>query len=354
MAGGSAEPFTRLGTIGIEEEFYTVDGDGRPVGGADTLIAAAKPSILEGRLGQELFNTITEIKTPTAADIAEAAAVLAQTRTALVDHAAAHGYQIAAAGLHPAASWRYLDHATEDRYRNQLARLQYPQHRNITAGLHIHVGVDDADKAMWISNELRQYLPPILALSANSPYWNGFDTGLQSARALIFEGLPLTGMPGAFEDFDAYLAFEEQLLAAGVIEDRGEVWYDVRPHTELGTVEIRIPDTQYDQARVRWFVEYLHTLVLELADRYADGATRTQIRQEILAQNKWQAARYGRSATFLDPAGGTYTLEEFVTAESDRLGIDSLRHLLDTESPAARQRRLGETDPTALYRGLLL
>jgi len=116
-------------------------------------------------------------------------------RAALVDHAAADGYRIAAAGLHPAAKWRELEHAEKPRYQAQLDRIQYPQHRNTTAGLHVHVGVDDADKAVWIANRLRWHCPVLLALSANSPFWNGFDTGLASARAKIFENLPNTGIP---------------------------------------------------------------------------------------------------------------------------------------------------------------
>lgn len=354
MEAGSAEPFTQLGTIGVEEEFYTVDDSGWPVSGADTLLKAPKPDLLEGRLGQELFNAITEIKTPTAPDPKAAGTAVKRMRTALIEHARAHDYQIAAAGIHPGARWRYLDHATEPRYQNQLDRIQYPQHRNTTAGLHIHVGVDDADKAMWVVNELRRYLPPLLALSANSPYWNGYDTGLQSTRALIFEGLPMTGIPDTFEDFQAYLDFERRLLSAGAIEDRGELWYDVRPHTALGTVEIRIPDTQRERARVEWFLEYLHALVLDLAADYEDNAAPTPVRQEILAQNKWQAVRFGRGATFLDSEGKTYTLADFVTAETERLGVDGLRCLYDAESPATRQRRLREQSQRALYDGLLL
>ncbi len=150
------------------------------------------------------------------------------------------------------------------RYRSQLDRIQYPQHRNTTAGVHVHVGVDDADKAVWIANELRWYVPIMLALSANSPYWNGFDTGLQSARAKIFEALPNTGMPTYFEDFEAFDRFERRMLETDSISDRVNSGTTFgRTH---GTVELRTPDGQADPEIVLAFVEYAHALVCTLAE----------------------------------------------------------------------------------------
>ncbi len=213
MELGSRDAFARMGTLGIEEEFYVVDEAGRPTAGIDDLIYGSEPpEPLADRLDHELFQFTIETQTPLIERPEDARAELARIRQALADHATDHGYRVAAAGLHPSAKWRELDHATKPRYRAQLDRIQYPQHRNTTAGLHVHVGVDDADKATWIANRLRWYLPPILALSANSPFWNGFDTGLASARAKIFENLPNTGIPTAFEDFDAYRRFERRML----------------------------------------------------------------------------------------------------------------------------------------------
>ncbi|MFB6280855.1 MAG: glutamate--cysteine ligase, partial [Haloferacaceae archaeon] len=267
MEHGSRDAFARMGTLGIEEEFYIVDERGRPTSGIDDLVYGADPpEPLVGRLDHELFQCTIETQTPLIERPGDAAAALADVRSALVEHADRHGYRIAAAGLHPAANWRELDHARKERYRAQLERIQYPQHRNTTSGLHVHVGVDDADKATWIANELRWYLSPILALSANSPYWCGFDTGLASARAKIFEALPNTGVPSRFEDFADYRAFERRMVETGSINDRGELWYDVRPHTDHGTVEVRSPDAQADPDRVLAFVEYVHALVLDLAE----------------------------------------------------------------------------------------
>ncbi len=342
MELGSAAAFDRMGTLGVEEEFYIVDQRARPTSGIQDLVYDHPPSgILDDRIDHELFQCTIETQTPMIDDVDAVGDAVREVRGALVDHAADHGYRIAAAGLHPAAKWRELDHATKPRYQSQLDRIQYPQHRNTTAGLHVHVGVDDPGKATWIANELRWYLPPILALSANSPFWCGFDTGLASARAKIFEGLPNTGMPTRFESYEAYKRFERLMVERGSIEDRGELWYDVRPHTGHGTVEARVPDAQTDPARTVAFVEYVHALIEDLAARYEDGESGTDIRWEFLDANKWRAMRYGRDAEFTTrDTEDTVTLGEFVAAEADRLGVDGLSRLHTAESGAARQRRI--------------
>jgi carboxylate-amine ligase len=354
---GSRDAFERMGTLGIEEEFYIVDEAGRPTAGIDDLVYGSDPpDPLIDRLDHELFQFTIETQTPLIERPSDAAGALSTVREALTDHAADHGYRIAAAGLHPTAKWRELDHATKERYRAQLDRIQYPQHRNTTAGLHVHVGVDDADKATWIANHLRWFLPPILALSANSPFWNGFDTGLSSARAKVFENLPNTGIPTAFDDFDAYRRFERRMVETGSINDRGELWYDVRPHTGHGTVEVRTPDAQADPDRVLALVEYVHALVIDLAERYADGETLPTLRREFLDENKWRAMRYGHDASFVTRSGeDTVSLGTFVDRECDRLGVDGIRDLFDTPSGAAAQRRRHrEAGADALRESLLL
>ncbi|WP_436931913.1 glutamate--cysteine ligase [Halosimplex halobium] len=343
---GSREAFSRMGTIGIEEEYYVVDDEGRPTSGTDELVYESDPpEILAGRLDHELFKCVIESQTPVIEDLADAREQLLAVREALVDHATAHGFDIAAAGLHPLAKWRELEHAEKPRYRKQLDRIQYPQHRNTTAGLHVHVGVDDADKAVWIANELRWHLPVMLALSANSPYWNGFDTGLQSARAKIFEALPNTGMPTRFEDYDAFDDYERRMLETESIDDRGELWFDVRPHSGHGTVEVRTPDGQADPDVVLAFVEYTHALVEDLAARYEDGESGTDARRELYDEHKWRAMRHGHDAALLDRAfESTVDLGEVVDREAERLGVSGIREVYDAESGAERQRRLREEE----------
>ncbi|AEH35549.1 glutamate--cysteine ligase [Halopiger xanaduensis] len=359
MERGSPESFTRMGTLGIEEECFVVDERGRPTSGTDELVYEHDPpEILADRLDHELFKFVIETQTPLIENPDDARDALLEIRQALVEHAQEHGYEIAAAGLHPLAKWRELEHAEKPRYRSQLDRIQYPQHRNTTAGVHVHVGVDDADKAVWIANELRWYVPIMLALSANSPYWNGFDTGLQSARAKIFEGLPNTGMPTYFEDFAAFDRFERRMLETGSINDRGELWYDVRPHTAHGTVELRTPDGQANPDVVMAFVEYAHALVEALAEEYEDGAAGYghDHRRELLDEHKWRAIRYGHDASLLDrEMEDTVDLGELVDRECERLGVDGIKRVYERESGAQKQRRLLEEEGSdALCESLLL
>jgi len=356
MVTGSRDAFTELGTLGVEEEFFVVDESGVPTAGSDQLVYDGDPpALLDGRLDHELFKFVVETQTPRLDGLADASDAIRDVREALVEYAESHGLGIAAAGLHPGARWREHEHAEKPRYRSQLERIQYPQHRNTTAGLHVHVGVDDPDKAVWVANEIRWYLPVMLALSANSPFWNGFDTGLASARAKVFENLPNTGMPTAFADYDAFEAYERRMVEDGSIEDRGELWFDVRPHSGHGTVEIRAPDGQHDPAVVEAFVEYTHALVVDFAERYEDGEPGTDVRRELLDENKWRALRHGHDASFLEPAGGVIELGEVVEREADRLGVSGIRDVYDRESGAARQRRIREEDGSgALYDSIRL
>jgi len=357
MDRGDAENFDRMGTLGIEEEYFVVDEAGRPTAGTDELVYGSDPpEILAGRLDHELFKCVIETQTPLIEDPAQAGNNLTRVRRALVEHARDHGFQIAAAGLHPLARWRELEHAEKPRYKAQLNRIQYPQHRNTTAGLHIHVGVDDADKAVWVANEIRWYLTLVLAVSVNSPFWNGFDTGLQSARAKIFEGLPNTGMPTTFDSYAAFDRFERRMLDSDSIDDRGELWYDVRPHSAHGTVEVRIPDAQHDPERVLAITEYVYALVIDLCERYEDGESGAGHRRELLDENKWRAMRHGQDADLLDREfEETIPVEALVYREADRLDVPGFADLYEAESGAHRQRRILDTEGAdALCASLLL
>ena len=357
MAAGSREHFTEMGTVGIEEEYFLVDSDGFPAAGTDTLVYEHEaPPPIAGEVDHELFKFIIETRTPKLDGPADAPRAVRDMRSTLSAFAAEHGFQVAAAGLHPFAQWQMEDHATKPRYKEQLDRIQYPQHRNTTAGLHLHVGVDDAEMAVWIANEIRWYLPLFLALSVNSPFWNGFDTGLASARAKIFENLPNTGIPTAFDSYDDFEHFEQLMVESGSIGDRGELWFDVRPHSGHGTVEIRIPDAQDRVGHTDAFVEYAHALVIDLAERYRDGESRTEFRRELIDENKWRALRHGHDCSFIDFRNDeAVTLAEAVDRECERLGVDQLCDVLEAESGAARQRRiLQEEGPTALREALLI
>ena len=336
------DAFDERGTVGVEEEYFVVDDETlEPVPAADVLFDDV-PDELRGHVGTELFKFVFETTTDKAQTLEEAREEMRRKRTALVEHARNHGYEVLVAGLHPTARWDEHEHAEGQRYESQLERIGYPQHRNITAGLHVHIGMDDADEAVRVADELRRYLPLLLALSANSPFWYGRDTELASARAVVFENLPNTGIPSRFGDWETFRGFERRMVEEGSVSDRGEIWWDVRPHTEYGTVELRSPDAQTSLDRAFAFVALCRALVLELARR----DERTNPRRELLNENKWRAARYGHEASFMRLDGGTVTLDERFGEVLDAVETsyeDEVRALADV-SGAERQREVYRKD----------
>ncbi len=329
-----SHPFQRQGSIGIEEEFYAVDPDTlEPADAADDLLADP-PGPLEGNLGVELMTCVIETQTPIAENLKEAGRLIRRQRQALKDHAADHGYDLLVAGLHPSADWRSLRHPEKERYQDQLRRIQYPQRRNLTAGLHVHVGLDDPERAVYVVDELRQYIPLLLALSANSPFWQDDETGLASTRALVFANLPNTGIPTFLGSWDQFKDLERTMLETDSIADRGGIWWDVRPHTGYGTVEVRAMDAHHDPRRTEAFIALIKALIDHLEDRYRMGQARTEIRQEYLEQNKWRGLRYGQDASFILD-GETVSLAMW------------FEDILDTIEPERRQRieRLTDTSP---------
>ncbi|MDY6778655.1 MAG: glutamate--cysteine ligase [Candidatus Nanohaloarchaea archaeon] len=292
-------PFMTDGTLGVEEEFYAVDPNTlEPVSASDDLLQNP-PGQLEGKIDVELFKCILELRTSVCDSMEELKNEIDRKRQYFTEYARTHGYDIIAAGLHPMARWRELEHVEKPRYIDQMERIQYPQHRNLTAGLHVHVGVEGAEKAVYIVNEARRHLPLLLALSANSPFWNGHSTGLRSSRANIFENLPNTGIPTRFDSWQSFRTFERTMLSTGSIHDRGELWWDIRPHTGYGTVEFRVMDTQISQDKTIAFARLIQQLVDHLGDRYDQRGGKTQQQHELLKANKWKAARHGQEALLL-------------------------------------------------------
>ena len=351
------EAFQRSGTLGVEEEMYLVDRYRRPTGAVEAFLRRTTGQHpVRHRLDHETFDCILETETRICRGVDDVRRDVRATRDSLLELAERYGYGIAAAGLHPVVRWQDHGCVDEERYRDLLGRFKYPQWRNTTTGLHVHVGIDDADKAVWVTNELRWYMPVVLALSANSPYYGGTDTGLQSARAKIFGNIPHTGIPPAFDSFEDFCSFERTMTETGSANGFDELWYDVRPHPGHGTVEIRAPDAQADLDRVLALVEYVAALVEDLCARYDDDESGCEIRREFLSENRWRALRHGHEASFITrDADGVVDLDTVVERESSRLGVRGIRRLLDEPSGAAMQRRLWrEGGPEAVCQALCL
>jgi carboxylate-amine ligase len=279
-------------TLGVEEELMLLD--------ADTLLPVAASHLLVGEvdagtLKTELHASVIELTTPVCADVDEAIAALAALRLEAAARAREHGIVVAAAGSHPTALLESLPVVQEERYLSMLRDLGYAARRQGVNGLHVHVGVDSPEHGWERLESVLGWLPAVLAVSCNSPFLDGVDTGMLSNRAAVLAELPRGGAPPTFASFHEWEAWVERLARLGVLADYTRLWWDARPHPRFGTVEIRIADQPTSLARTRLVVELVQQLV-------ADAPSRATPRGDYL-QNRWAAARYGVEARLIHPDG---------------------------------------------------
>src|SRR3954447_8215867 len=223
-------------TIGIEEELMIVDRESfELVNAIESLLEDAE----EGEIKPELMESVLEVSTNPCKTTAEAGAQLRGLRRQVIANANGKGLTIGSAGAHPFAVWEGAPLVAPPRYRELISALRFVARQELIFGLHVHVGLDDPDKAIHVANGMRVHMPVLLALSANSPFWRGDGTGMASTRLPIFRAFPRVGVPPSYRDWADYERQFEFMVSSGVMEDYTYLWYDVRPHPKLGTVEIR-------------------------------------------------------------------------------------------------------------------
>ncbi len=210
------------------------------------------------------------------------------------------GLRIGSAGTHPFSHWEDQRVVGEERYRELVSTLGFVARRELIFGMHVHVGLDDAETAIHVANGVREHIPLLLALSANSPFWRGEATGLASSRMPIFRGFPRVGVPPAYDGWADFERRIELMTAAGVIEDYTWMWYDVRPHPNLGTVEVRAMDAQTRVEHTLGLAALIQALVRELAEGHAAGERIEPTTDELLDANRWLAARNGLDGELVD------------------------------------------------------
>jgi carboxylate-amine ligase len=267
--------------------------------------------------------------------VADALDEVREIRARMRDAASAHGALIASAGTHPFSRWEHQEITDSPRYQGVVAKLRWVAERVAIFGLHVHVGIDSPDIAVRVATALRSWLPEVLALSANSPYWQGRDTGLASTRIQIFDTMPRSGLPPRFESFADFEQLIGRGVAAGFFPDYTYVWWDVRPHPKLGTIELRVCDAQTRLESVAGIAALTQSLALALAERPVPAQPRT-----LIAENKWRAARYGLDAPLVDLAH-----------DRERPAREAVRELLELAAPAAE--RLGCSTELAEVEALL-
>jgi carboxylate-amine ligase len=289
-------------TVGIEEELMILDPASLDLTSAIESLLGEDPP--RGQIQPELLESVLEIATSPCPDLSTAAAELASLRTLVGDRARSHGLAIGASGTHPFARWEDQRVVSDDRYRGLVDSLGFVARQELVFGMHVHVGMADPDETIYVANGLRSHIPLLIALSANSPLWRGELTGLMSSRVPIFRAFPRVGLPPLFADWSDFERRVETMTAHGMIEDYTYLWYDVRPHPRLGTIEIRAMDSQTRVEHTISLSALVLCLVKQLVEDFQAGTRSVETPWEILDENRWTAARYGLAAELLDdPAG---------------------------------------------------
>lgn len=284
-------------TIGIEEELMIVDGVSYDLRNAIESLLEAAP---HGEIKPELMESVLEIATHPARNTAEAGAQLRALRAQVRDTAASKGLLIGSAGTHPFAMWEDQRIVARPRYQDLIDALRFVARQELIFGLHVHVAVDDPDKAIHVANGMRVHVPILQALSANSPFWRADRTGLMSSRTPIFRAFPRVGIPPRYEDWEHYCSEIDFMVRSGVMEDYTYLWYDVRPHPKFGTVEIRVCDAQTRVEHTLALAALIQAMVKELSEHYDSGERLSEVQWQMLDENKWLAARHGMDGELVD------------------------------------------------------
>ncbi len=284
-------------TIGIEEELMILDAESLELVNAIESMLEDAPS---GEIKPELMESVLEVSTDPCPNTAQAAQQLRALRRQVTQTAGEKNLVIGSAGTHPFAMWEDQRIVARPRYRDLISALRFVARQELIFGMHVHVGVDDPDKAIHVANGMRVHVPVLLALSANSPFWRADATGLASTRTPIFRAFPRVGIPPTYKDWDDYERRIEFMIRAKVIEDYTYLWHDVRPHPRFGTVEVRVMDSQTHIEHTLGLAALTQALVRELCEHYESGEQLSKYPFEMLDENKWLAARHGLEGEIVD------------------------------------------------------
>ena len=300
-AYGKSDPYT----LGVEEEYMLLDGETFDlVQHIDTVLAAVHGHELEPRINAELMQSVLEIATPVCRTPADVETALRKLRSYVGSIARDKGLRYGSAGTHPFSLFERQRITARDRYRQLVDQMQYLARRELIFGMHVHVAVDDPEKAIQVVNGLLVHVPLLLALSANSPFWRGEPTGLSSSRQMVFAAFPRSGPPPRFDSYGEYAEVVGQLEKTGCIADYTHIWWDIRLHPRLGTIEIRICDAVTRVEEAVALTAYCQALVKHFCERFERGEDIPSYHRILTTENKWLAARYGLEAPVMDLATG--------------------------------------------------
>jgi glutamate---cysteine ligase / carboxylate-amine ligase len=324
-------------TLGIEEEFAIIDPETRELRSHIHEILEGGKVLLKEQIKPEMHQSVVELGTEICQSTVDAREHVIELRGRLAELAGRSGLKIASVGTHPFSHWHDQLITEGERYQEILKDMQLLARANLIFGLHVHVGIPDREMAIHVMNQARYFLPHIYALSVNSPFWVGHDTGLKGYRLKVFERFPRTGIPDAFESLSEYEDYCKLLVKTGCIDNAKKIWWDIRLHPFFDTLEVRVCDAQTRVDDTLAIAALIQAVVAKLFKLLWQNTTFRIYRRRLLDENRWRAARYGIDGKLIDFGKEAEVEErrllnellEFVASEAAELG--TLREMAHIE-----------------------
>src|SRR6266567_3168080 len=342
-------------TIGIEEEYQTVNPVSRDLRShIHAEIIEKGKLLLQERVKSEMHQSVVEVGTSVCGGIKEAKEEIKKLRRDMITLARENGLRLASAATHPFADWRHQEITQDERYHNIVEDMQLVARANLIFGLHVHIGVEDRETAIHLMNHARYFVPHILALSTNSPFWLGMNTGLKSYRCKVFDKFPRTNIPDYFPSWGEYENFINLLIKTRCIDNAKKIWWDIRPHPHFPTLEFRICDIPMRVDETIAIAALCQAVIAKLYKLYSANQGFRLYRRALIMENKWRAARYGLHGKLIDFGKQVQVpvqdliLEylDFVDDVVDELGsreeIEYVHKILEKGSGADRQLQVFE------------
>ena len=315
-------------TLGIEEEFAIVDPKTRELRSHIQEILEGGKVMLKEQIKPEMHQSVVELGTQICQSIVEARAHVTDLRSKLAELAGRSGLKIASVGTHPFSHWRDQLITQGERYQEIVKDMQQLARANLIFGLHVHVGIPDRETAIHVMNQARYFLPHIYALSVNSPFWVGQNTGLKGYRLKIFERFPRTGIPDAFESLSEYEDYCKLLVKTGCVDNAKKIWWDIRLHPFFDTLEVRVCDAQSRVDDTLAIAALIQAVIAKLHKLQWQNMSFRIYRRRLIDENRWRASRYGIDGKLIDfgketeveTRGLLNELLEFISTEVNELG----------------------------------
>ncbi len=340
-------------SIGIEEEYQTIDPETRDLRShIQAEIVQKGKLILAERVKPEMHQSVVEIGTGVCRNISDAKEEVKMIRRKIVELARDNGLRLAAAGTHPFADWSKQEIYPDDRYRVIVEDMKQIARANLIFGLHVHIGVEDRETSIQLMNSARYFLPHLLALSANSPFWQGMDTGFHSYRCKVFERFPRTNIPDLYQSWSEFEDYVDLLIRTNCIDNAKKIWWDIRPHPHFPTLEFRVCDMPMRYEETIAIAAICQAVIAKLYKLHERNLSFRHYNRALIMENKWRAARYGLDGKMIDFGKQTevsardlvHEILEFVSDVVPELGSEKeiayTHRILEEGSGATRQLRV--------------